>query len=110
MFFQYILLKKQTTLLFSTLIDYKKQTWENYVHICKRVRNLLVKIYDAYKMYLHVTHLMNKLFLSFVWLICLPFWILTYRLFTQARRNEKKFWKLEVNQKMLENTQKYLIG
>ena len=31
------------------------QAWGDYVHVCKCVRNLHAKIYNAHEMYVHVT-------------------------------------------------------
>ena len=58
------------------------QAWENYMHICKRVCNVLVKIYHVYVMYMRITYPTNKLFLNFVWLIYLHFLILAHLLLT----------------------------
>ena len=58
------------------------QTWENYVHVRNRARNVHVKIYDAHEMYVHVTYCTNKWFFNFAWLTYLYFCILAHRFLT----------------------------
>ena len=59
------------------ILEVNSQAW-----VCKHAWNRHVKISKPHKTYVHVTCCINKLFLNFVWLICLYYCILAYYLFT----------------------------